>query len=339
MSRFLVLVASLLLVAHSAIAQGQLAIGDPAPKLEISSWVRGDPIPEFVAGHVYVVEFWATWCPPCKKSIPHLTELQTTYKDQATIVGVSAKDANGETLDRVRKHVASAGDTLAYTVAFDDGSKTNQAYMVAARQRGIPTAFVIDKHGKIAWIGHPLMGLDGVIERVVNDEFNPDDAQKGEALAAEIRELIRTQRHDEAMAKLDGLVAIDPKRYGPYAAYKFGYLLTTRGDRPAAYAYARQAMNGPANINANALSSIAWTILTDKETASRQLDLAMELSKRAVELSKNQDASILDTLARAHFESGDAANAIQTQKLAISVAKPAERKEMEATLSRYERKQ
>lgn len=339
MARLLTLIAALLLMVHPALGQNRLSVGDPAPKIEIATWVKGEPIPEFVPGHVYVVEFWATWCPPCKKSIPHLTEIQTKFKGKATIIGISAKDANGETLERVQKHVAGAGDSMAYTVAFDDGSKTNQAYMVAARQRGIPTAFVVDKAGRIAWIGHPMMGLDEVIERLVNDDFNPADAEKGEALAAEIRELIRTQRHEEAMEKLDDLVALDPKRYGPYAAYKFGYLLTTKGDRPAAYAYAKQAMTGPVKDNANALSSIAWTILTDKETSTRQLAVAMDLSKRAAELSKRQDASILDTLARAYFETGDVHAAIQTQKQAIAVAKPAERKDLEATLSRYEQAQ
>lgn len=339
MARLLSLIAALLLVACPTFGQGRLSVGDPAPKLEIATWVKGEPIPTFVSGHVYVVEFWATWCPPCKKSIPHLTELQAKFKEKATIIGISAKDANGETLEKVQKHVEGAGEAMAYTVAFDDGSKTNQAYMVAARQRGIPTAFVVDKGGRIAWIGHPMMGLDGVIERLVNDDFNPADAQKGEALAAEIRELIRTQQHDVAMKKLDDLVALDPKRYGPYAAYKFGYLLTTKVDRPAAYAYAKQAMSGPIKDNANALSSIAWTILTDKDTSTRQLDTAMDLSKRAAELSKRQDASILDTLARAYFETGDIPAAIQTQKQAIAVAKPAERKDLEATLNRYEQSQ
>ena len=56
-----------------------LGLGDPAPKLEVKSFVKGEPVSEFEPGKNYVVEFWATWCPPCRTSIPHLTELQKNH--------------------------------------------------------------------------------------------------------------------------------------------------------------------------------------------------------------------------------------------------------------------
>ena len=60
----------------------RLQIGDAAPELKVEKWVKGDPVTTFEKGKVYVVEFWATWCPPCIKSIPHLTELQKQYKEK-----------------------------------------------------------------------------------------------------------------------------------------------------------------------------------------------------------------------------------------------------------------
>lgn len=336
MVRWLGIFFGILCLSCTAVAQPRLKVGDPAPKLEIEAWIKGEPITGFRPGHVYVVEFWATWCPPCKKSIPHLTDLQKAYEEAATIIGISAKDANGETLDKVAKYVKSADKTMEYTVAFDDGSKTNQAYMVAARQRGIPTAFVVDQQGKIAWIGHPLMGLDDVLHRVVKGEFDPAGTQKGDALAKEIHELIRAQRPDDAMAKIDTLIALDSKKYGQYAAVKFQYLLTTRKDRPAAYEYAKDITSGVLKDNARTHGDIAWAILTDPESASRKLDIALALATRAADLSERKDASILDTLARAQFESGDPTSAIATQKLAISLAKPAEIKRMTEKLTEYE---
>ncbi len=336
MIRCLGLCLSIWILSWTAAAQPRLKVGDPAPKLEIQTWVKGEPVTEFRSGHVYVVEFWATWCPPCKKSIPHLTELQRTHKQTVTIIGISAKDANGETLDKVTKYVQSAGDSMEYTVAFDDGSKTNQAYMVAARQRGIPAAFVVDQHGRIAWIGHPLMGLDDVLTRVVKGEFDPDRAHKGDALAKEIHELIRTQRHDEAMDEIDALIALDPEKFGQYAAVKFQYLLTTKNDRPTAYAYATSVTAGPLKENARAHADIAWAILTDPDAASRKLDMALALANRAAELSERKDASILDTLARAQYETNDVPSAIATQKLAISLAKPVDIKRMGERLATYE---
>ena len=64
-------------------------LGQKAAPLEGLTYIKGDPI-VFEAGKVYVVEFWATWCPPCRTSIPHLTEVQKQFKDKGvTVIGIS----------------------------------------------------------------------------------------------------------------------------------------------------------------------------------------------------------------------------------------------------------
>src|SRR5262249_37587197 len=85
------LVLALALVC-SARAEG-LKLGDPAPKLDVKEFIKGDPVPSLEKGKVYVVEFWAPWCPPCRTSIPHLTELQKKHKD-AVFIGVSIAERN-----------------------------------------------------------------------------------------------------------------------------------------------------------------------------------------------------------------------------------------------------
>src|SRR5215831_10160841 len=101
-------------------------LGDAAKPLDIKEWVKGAPV-DLAAGKgktIYVVEFWATWCPPCRASIPHLTELQKKFKEK-DVVFVAVTQ---EKPDVVKSFVEKMGDKMDYTVAIDAG-KTSEDYM------------------------------------------------------------------------------------------------------------------------------------------------------------------------------------------------------------------
>lgn len=138
-------------------------VGDEASPLVQLTWIKGGPV-TMSPGKVYVVEFWATWCPPCQKSIPHLTELQKKYKDRIVFVGLSKEDAA-----TVRPFVDDMAEKMDYAIAVDAAGATFREYMTAFGKSGIPHAFVVSAAGKIVWHGHPMdAAFEPALERTLS---------------------------------------------------------------------------------------------------------------------------------------------------------------------------
>jgi thiol-disulfide isomerase/thioredoxin len=160
------------LVGYSTAAE----LGDPAPALKISTWLKGQPVDLSAAKgkQVVVVEFWATWCPPCRASIPHLTELQKKFKDKGVIfVGVT-----DEAVAVAKPFVEKMGDQMDYTVAVDDNKQTSAGYMEAYGINGIPHAFIVDKEGRVVWNGHPMNDMEKPLSAIVEGKFDITKAKK-----------------------------------------------------------------------------------------------------------------------------------------------------------------
>lgn len=188
------LAAAITAVTASNLAAQTLSVGDPAPKLAVGSFVKGEPVSAFDPGKNYVVEFWATWCGPCRTSIPHLTDLQKKNAD-VTFIGVSVWEQDQA---KVKPFVEEMGDKMAYKVAVDsvpENEKANEGamaktWMTAAGQDGIPTAFIVNKEGKIAWIGHP-MSMDEPLEKIASGSWDLTAARAEHLKAAEERVKLR----------------------------------------------------------------------------------------------------------------------------------------------------
>jgi len=142
------------------------SLGDKAPEINVD-FVQGDAIAitQEAGKHVFVIEFWATWCAPCRYSAPHLSEMQKKYADQGLVViGIS-----DETQEIVRPYVEKMGAEMSYRVAIDRARTTASRYFEGfGREETLPTAYVIDGNGRVAWIGNPANPfMDTLIEKLV----------------------------------------------------------------------------------------------------------------------------------------------------------------------------
>jgi thiol-disulfide isomerase/thioredoxin len=189
-----------------------LKVGDSAPALKATKWLQGTEVKEFAPGKVYVVEFWATWCGPCIVMMPHMSEIQAEFKGQGlTVIGFTAKDPNNSA-EKVAAFVDKRGAKLGYTFAYADDRDTYNDWMTAAKQNGIPCSFVVDKQGKIAYIGHPLF-LDVVLPKVMAGTWkNEEGAAELKEVEKEVDSVFAAINKPDAEAGLKALTDFEAKR-------------------------------------------------------------------------------------------------------------------------------
>lgn len=117
-------------------------INKKAPKLVVEKWISDISVTD---GKYVLIDFWATWCSPCRRAIPDLNSFQEEFKDKLIVIGISSEPANKVKILKNPK--------IEYYSAIDTKQRMKQTLEV----KGIPHCILIDPKGIIVWEGYPLL--------------------------------------------------------------------------------------------------------------------------------------------------------------------------------------
>ncbi len=349
---------SSLVVAWFALSAGpragaELEIGDKAPALH-GVVVKGDAVdPAAGVGKVYVVEFWATWSPACRGSIPHLSSIAQRLRAGVIVVGVSDED-----LDTVKAF--DLLERMTYNVMIDPSPEEESVDETGEESKpttrtsyetwmdgvdSIPHAFIVSPDGRIAWAGRPLDDqFDPVLNQVVAGDYDIDAARER---AERLRDIL--SRYDDVIISgdvqaafdlFDEGIAIEPMKLRWYLP-KMKIARETANKEVHAATRRMAARN--LKDDAEDLNELAWEVLIAAELDSDAVAFGFAIARRAVDLSLNDPAfdadgkaNHLDTLARAWYMVGRLDQAIEIQSRAVSMAASVEHiRSMTQTLDNY----
>jgi thiol-disulfide isomerase/thioredoxin len=131
--------------------------GQRAPQIIVDQWLTSEPDTH---GKFVLVDFWATWCGPCRAAIPELNNYSAKYKDRLVVIGLS-----DETADAVRK---MSDPHIDYAVGVDPQKRTSQDLQVS----GIPHTLLIDPRGIVRYEGHPAYLSESALQFLLNKYAN-----------------------------------------------------------------------------------------------------------------------------------------------------------------------
>ena len=143
-------------------------LGKKGPELVVETWLDGAK-PD-TAGKFVLIDFWATWCGPCREAIPELNAFHEKYKDKLVVIGIS-----DETEAEVK---ALKEPAIKYHSAVDTRARMKKSLNV----EGIPHVIVMDPQGIVRWEGFPFLEgheLTGeVLEKILAEHAAPAKEEK-----------------------------------------------------------------------------------------------------------------------------------------------------------------
>jgi thiol-disulfide isomerase/thioredoxin len=314
--------AGLLTATAAAASTLTLHVGDPAPRYELSTWLKGPPVPRLERGHIYVLEFWATRCAPCIEALPHLKQLADSYAGKVTFIAIG-EPYDWETVESVQKFVRKKDKLMTYPVALDalkgKGEKLYDRWGPPAGFAGLPVTFIVDGAGRVAWTGLPTT-VDEPLKQIVAGKYDMAAARKQQqadhdAVLTEnqqrerFRTLLQQKDYAAVIKRADDLVARRPDQESLVFAFKLAALSETNLGSAVTYA----------ETLPEDLQGTAAEILSEKPNLPKPAYqfIAQRLEK---DVAKDPNAHVVtwQNLAKVQHQLGNLDRAIEAQKTALA---------------------
>lgn len=299
-----------------------LQVGDVAPPPPPGEALHGTPGKTFTPGQVHVVEFWATWAEPSVALLGRSAELQAEYRDKVTFLGVTSADPDSPRA-QVQAFLAPRGTKFGHAFTLVAGPA--DAWLKASGRTALPTAFIIDRAGKVAFIGHTLH-LGAVLPRVVAGTWTPEEAASLPQVETEVTALLKGLPLAGAESAHKALVEFEAKHP---ALAKLPALLGPRLAvllRNKKFADAKRAGEAALTTAARfgdttSLRTLALALTGVAQKDSQELlDLAVKAAVAEVQVTGENDALALLNLAEAQAAAGQVERAKETGAKARAAA-------------------
>ncbi len=263
-------------------------LGDPAPPVTVMEWIKGKPVQIKAGTNIYVLVF-CTLSRVNDFALTNLSNLQKKYQDKG-LVAVAISD---EPAEQLKTFVQLKGAGIDFTVAADDEARTATGnYQQAFRQMMLPRAYVVGKDGNVLWYGHPLRGLDEVVDEIMSGRYNFDQTQKSVVAAEQMEKYLALARQDDTNSVKAGRM-----------------LLTIRTNDVAE------------------LCDLAYQIATDPFIVERDVALASAALDRAEQLGATNTTDIAVDRAILLFQTGKEEEGLARARQALAAAQSPDAKD------------
>lgn len=336
-----ILTSTLLVAACSLVLAQQktpLIVGDAAPELKYSKWLKGTPVKSYEKDRIYVLEFWATWCGPCIQAMPALSEYARKHPE-VTIIAYNVMEKVGgrpydSALPNIEKFVKSMGDKMDFNVAVDDNDQyMHNNWLKRAAINAIPATMIV-KEGKLIWIGTPRE-MEETIVSIKNGSYKVapqgTDEQRAQAAAniqseeemiAPYEKAIAAKDYKAAIAALDKLGAENPGMEYAVAMKKFTTYLDFV-DEMLAVDVARKFL-ASITIGGNTVGNFGTAIADRTGLKPETYLFGVECLQLYVSRSDgNANPLVFDYIAKCYAQAGDYANAVKNQQIVFEKSRDA----------------